>query len=172
LLLCEIKNKCSYTKYICIYGVYAILFFAVLGFELRALNLISKHYSTWTMQSTLFALLIFQIESRFYSLADLDLNPPIYTSMTAMYHHAQIFIGWDGVSQKFLPNLSLNHNSSGLQLPCLVAILFIRKIVSSHDQNKFKTWEKHLGFLFSEEKTENWLIKEKFTSYFHCLNYF
>jgi hypothetical protein len=50
--------------------------------------------------------------SHFYAWVSLDLDPPIHTfciaGMTGVYHHAQLFIGWDGVLKTFLPRLASN----------------------------------------------------------------
>jgi hypothetical protein len=69
----------------------------VVGFELRALNLIGRHFTTSAMPPALFTLVIFLIRSHFYAQTSLDLDPPIYAfhipGMTGKCHHIQLFMG-------------------------------------------------------------------------------
>jgi hypothetical protein len=78
----------------------------VLKFELRSSHLLGR-CSTLKPFSTPPFIVIFWIGSHVYSQASLDLHPPIYAPhvvrMTGVFHHAQLFIGWDGVLWTFCP---------------------------------------------------------------------
>jgi hypothetical protein len=94
--------------------------FLGVGIWTQGLVLAKKALYTWAMTPVLFALGIFQIESRVYVWAGLDWDPPIYATcvagVTGMNHFAQLFTGWDGVSLTFSPRISSHWGPPNLSL--------------------------------------------------------
>jgi hypothetical protein len=79
----------------------------LLGFELRALHLLSRHSVAWAMPSALFHF------SNLPGQKAIDHDTTTYASCVAgiinMYHHAWL-VSWDGGLTNFLPGLSSNCN--------------------------------------------------------------
>jgi hypothetical protein len=55
----------------------------VLGFELRALNLLGRYSTTWTIPQPFLLQVFLEIGSQMYAQAGLDSSPPIYASHVA-----------------------------------------------------------------------------------------
>jgi hypothetical protein len=69
------------------------------------------------MPPALFTLVIFEIGSHVYALVNLELKPPVYTSLAGMIggnHHAQLFNWLSWSLTNFLP--SSNHDPPNLCL--------------------------------------------------------
>jgi hypothetical protein len=103
--LARIKSHVS-NKMCC--GLFVLLivylFIAILGFELKALYLLSRYSITWARSPALLALVIFPADSHTFSWAGLDLNLPVCAScivgVIGMNHHTRV-IGWDGFPLTF-----------------------------------------------------------------------
>jgi hypothetical protein len=91
-----------------------------LVFELRASCSWERHSTTWAITSTLFGLVVLEVGSHFL--------PRLSRIMIILFHASHCHcidssvtlcttIGWDGVSQTFLPWLALNHDPPHLSLP-------------------------------------------------------
>jgi hypothetical protein len=83
----------------------------LLGFERRALHLVSKHSTTWAVPLVFFALVCFSDRISLLPGAVLSYDPPVSAScifvIADMCHHTQ-FVSWDSFLLTFLPMLSLN----------------------------------------------------------------
>jgi hypothetical protein len=93
----------------------------VLGLELRALHLLDRCSTTWTIPQPIFALVIFQIGSSAFCLwpaSDCDLPTCAFhiAWVIGTYYHIWLF-SWDGGLTNFLPGLASNHNPPNLPLP-------------------------------------------------------
>jgi hypothetical protein len=62
----------------------------------QSLHFLGRHSTIWAVSPTLFALVIFEIESPNYSWTSLEHDLPIYATclarMISMYHHTQILL--------------------------------------------------------------------------------
>jgi hypothetical protein len=85
-------------------------FLTVLGFELRAQDLLGRHSTIRATPPALFALVIWEIESSLLVQACLDHNPSILCfplGVTGMCHHCPAFSCWDGGLTNFFAQASL-----------------------------------------------------------------